>query len=68
MNISFNKKFYSISAINKAVKAYKKIAVFKIINTKSNTKVQITSKDKEIKNIIADEFCNYVLAETQKIK
>ena len=68
MTIFFNKKIYSISAINKAVKAYKKIAIFKIIDNKNKIKVQIKSKDKEVKDILADEFCNYVLSETQKFK
>ena len=68
MTISFNKKFYSISVINKAMKVYKKIATFKVVDNKNNIKVQIKSDNKEIKNIIADEFCNYVLAETQKLK
>ncbi len=68
MTISFSKEFYSISAINKAIKAYKKIALFKIVDDKKNIKVQIRSSSKEVKDIIADEFSNYVLAETQKIK
>ena len=68
MAVFFNKKIYSISAINRAAKVYKEIAILKIVDNKNKIKVQIKSKDKEIKNILTDEFCNYVLSETQKFK
>ncbi len=68
MTIFFNKRFYSILAINKATKVYKKIAIFKVVDNKNNIKVQIGNVDEEIKNILVDEFRNYVLAETQKFK
>lgn len=68
MTIFFNKKFYSLEAIKKTIKAYKKVAVFKLKEKKNNFEVNITDVDKDIKVLIKDEFCNYVLAETKRFK
>ena len=68
MVILFNGKFYSLGAIKRTTKAYKDLAVFKIKEKKNNFEVNINRIDKDVKDIIKDEFCNYVLAETKKVK
>ncbi len=59
--IGFNKKIYNIGAIKSAIRAYKDLANFEIKEDKECIKVLIAAMDKDIKNIIKDEFCNYVL-------
>ncbi len=68
MTIVFSKSFYPIQAIKKAIKAYDELAVFKFKEKKNNIKVDIINVDKDIKTLIKDEFCNYVLAETKRFK
>jgi len=63
ISINFNKKFYNLRAIRTAVRAYKNLGDFSIQNNKNTIKVTIKNIDKDVKNIIKDEFCNYVLAE-----
>ncbi|XOB46831.1 MAG: HxsD-like protein [Candidatus Nealsonbacteria bacterium] len=68
MTIFFNKKFYSLEAIKKAIKAYDELAVFKLKEKKNNIKVDVSRIEKSVKALIKDEFCNYVLAETKRFK
>jgi len=65
MEINFNKKFYSQRAIKKAIRAYQKLARFKIKEEKKYFRVILDKIDPEIKNIIKDEFSNYVLSEVE---
>jgi len=62
MIINFNKKFYNLRAIKRTVKAYQNLAEFDIKEKKEYIKVKINKIDKEVKDIIKDEFCNYALA------
>jgi len=59
--ISFNKNFYTIEAIKKAIQDYKGIADFNIISNKKENKVEIKNIDPESEDMIEQEFCNYVL-------
>ncbi len=61
IEINFNKKIYSKTAIKLAIRAYKNLADFKIKEESEHTSVVISNIDGGIKNIIKDEFCNYVL-------
>lgn len=65
ISINFNKKFYNLKAIKNAAKAYKDLADFSIEDNSRRIKVLIKNVDKDIKDRIKDEFCNYVLAETK---
>lgn len=56
----FNKKFYPLDIIQKAIEDYKSAADITIEDEKDFIKVKITPKEK-VKNI-KGEFCNYVLA------
>ena len=67
MTIRFDKNFYNVGAIKKAAKAYKNLACFKIKEEKRKINVELTKIDKDIKEVIQDEFCNYVLAEMKNV-
>jgi len=62
--IKFNTKIYKKKAIQEAVSAYSHLANFTLKETAGFIKVKIEKIDRVnsgIKNIIADEFANYVL-------
>jgi hypothetical protein len=61
--IELNKKFYNLKAVKETVKAYKKLANFDIKESRSEIKINLKNADSDIKNVIEDEFCNYVLSE-----
>jgi len=65
MDISFNKKFYTLNAVKSAARAYKRLADFRIDDKKGFILVNLSDVDKDVKDIIQDEFCNYVLAEVK---
>jgi len=59
--INFNKSLYTIDVIKEAIQDYKGIADFNIVSGKKDNKVEIKNIDSESKDIIRQEFCNYVL-------
>jgi len=61
MSINFNKNFYSLKAIEKAIQNYKGLADFNIEVKKKSIKVDLKNIDPDSKDIIREEFCNYVL-------
>jgi pimeloyl-CoA synthetase len=65
-NIRFNTRFYKERAIRKAILAYTHLAKFRVKGYKDYIEVKVENIDKEIKNIFANEFNNYVLGVTQK--
>ena len=65
MTIKFNKNFYNIEAVKKSVRAFEKLADFEIKEKKNFIEVTIKNIDKDFKEILSDEFSNYVLAETK---
>ena len=62
MIIKFSNKIYKIGAVKSSAKAYRGLADFKISQTKDYIKAELKNIDQSVKNIIKDEFCNYVLA------
>jgi len=59
--INFNKNFYTVEVIKKAIQDYKRIASFSIKSDKKEIKVEIKNINLEPRDIIKEEFCNYVL-------
>jgi len=66
--VNFNKNFYNFEAIKDAIKVYEKLANFMIEKNKKYIEVTIECADKEVENLIKDEFCNYVLSEIKNLK
>jgi len=64
--INFNKKLYSLKAIKLAIKEYQKLANFSLSQRKNYIQVELKNIDKEVKKIIKDEFCNYVLFKSKE--
>jgi hypothetical protein len=59
--INFNKNFYTIEAIKKAIQGYKEMADFNTICSEKENKVEIENINPESEDVIKQEFCNYVL-------
>ncbi|MFA5188672.1 MAG: HxsD-like protein [Patescibacteria group bacterium] len=59
--IKFNKKIYSLEAIEKAINEFKNLAEFKIKDEADYFEVQIDKIDNEYEGVLKDEFGNYVL-------
>lgn len=66
MTINFNKNIYPLIAIKKTVHAYKDLAKFKVTEKDSYYLTELTDIKKEVKSIIKDEFCNYVLSQIRQ--
>ena len=61
MTINFNRNFYNLKSIEKAILDYKGLADFDMEVGKENVKVNLKNIDSESRNVIKEEFCNYVL-------
>jgi len=61
MTINFNRNFYNLKSIEKAIRDYEGLADFDIEVGKKNIKVDLKNIDPESRNVIKEEFCNYVL-------
>lgn len=59
--INLNKKIYKIAAVKQAVKEFEDLADFKITAKEKYFEVKIGKIDNDYKNILKDEFANYVL-------
>jgi len=59
--IKFNKKIYSLEAINKAIEEFKNLADFKVTDSNDYLEVEIDKIGNEVKDVLKDEFSNYVL-------
>ena len=59
--IKFNKKIYSLEEINNAIEEFKNLAEFKIKDLNNYIQVEIDKIDNDYKDILKDEFRNYVL-------
>lgn len=68
MIVRFSKKFYALKAIRNTIGAYEKLADFSVKTNKDTITVKARNIDKNIKNILRNEFSNYVLSEMKKIK
>ncbi|MFC1598922.1 HxsD-like protein [Patescibacteria group bacterium] len=60
-NIIFNQQIYSLAAVNKAVIEFKDLAKFTVQEKDKNINVKIEQIDADVKEVIKDEFANYVL-------
>ena len=60
-SIKFNKKIYTLEAVKKAVAEFKNLADFGLKEAGNYIEVKIDKIDKGVKNILPDEFANYVL-------
>jgi len=65
MIIRFSKEFYTLKAVEKAIKDYNGLAVLEIKNNKDSIEVRANNINSDIKDIFEDEFCNYVLSEVK---
>jgi hypothetical protein len=61
-DIKFNKQIYNRSSIVCAMKAFKKVASFKLSGNRSYYIVKISKVSSDAKNLVRDEFCNYVIS------
>ena len=61
MTINFNRSFYNLGSVKKAIQDYKGLADFDIEIGKKNIKVNLKNIDPVSKKVIKEEFCNYVL-------
>lgn len=59
--VKLNKGFYCQKALEQGIQAYRGLAHFKVKETKQYFETAIQDINSEIKNVIKDEFCNYVL-------
>jgi len=66
MKIKFNNQIYNEKAIKTAVSAYNKIAKIKVQKTRSYYLVNIKNAKSCFKQVLKDEFSNYVLGLTKK--
>ena len=66
--INFDKKFYDLEAIKNTIKAYRGLADLEVKENKKSVGLEASNVDKDIKDVFKDEFCNYALSETKKIK
>jgi len=64
--LKFNTRIYKKEAIQETISAYSSLAKFKIKDAKDYTEVKIDHIESEFKNVLADEFSNYVLGMTKK--
>lgn len=65
-NLKFNTKIYKKPAIQKAISDYSHLAKFQIKDNKNYIKVMIGNINPEVKDMISEEFANYVLGMTKK--
>lgn len=66
MIITFSKTFYNLKAINSAIKEYANLGKFNVSDKKNEIAVTIKNIDKDVEDVLKDEFCNYVLALMKK--
>jgi len=64
--LRFNTQIYKKEAIREAISAYMHLAKFKVKDNKDYIKVKIENMNPKVKNILMDEFSNYVLGMTKK--
>ncbi|MBL7154902.1 MAG: hypothetical protein ISS88_00130 [Candidatus Portnoybacteria bacterium] len=64
--VKFNKNLYNLRAIKLAIKEYQNLANFSLRQKRKYFQVELRNIDKEVKQIIRDEFCNYVLFKSKE--
>ena len=66
MEKKINKNIYRKDCIEKVVETYRQLADINIIDQENFCIIKIEKVDSKYKNIIKDEFCNYLLFEVKK--
>ena len=61
MKINFNKNIYKKKAINNAIRQFKELADFKVSTKSDYYTVDLKNINKDVVDVIKDEFGNYVL-------
>ena len=59
--IKFNKKIYTLETVEQAIAEFKKLANFSLKDNGNYFEVKIDKIDNEVKDVLKDEFANYVL-------
>jgi len=59
--IKLNRRLYHQRAIKLAIREYQHLANFSLSQKKDYFQVSLRNIDKDVKSVIKDEFCNYVL-------
>ena len=65
MEINFNKNLYSRQAVRRSIKTYRHLADFGFQERKDYFNVRLKNIVPDVKDIIDDEFANYVLSLTK---
>ncbi len=63
VSIRFDKEFYTLGAVKKAIDDYDGVATFEVKKDKDSIEVRAIDIDSDVMGIFEDEFCNYVLSE-----
>ncbi|MDD3032354.1 MAG: HxsD-like protein [Bacilli bacterium] len=66
MEIKFDKNIYNKKALENTIQAYKELANIEFSEVDNFYIVAMSNVDEEVKDLIGDEFCNYLLFETVK--
>lgn len=66
MKIKLTKKIYSKKGVENTINAYNNLAQIKLIEDDDFYFITMENIDDEVKDVIKDEFCNYLLFETVK--
>jgi len=64
--INFNKRLYPLKGIKLAMKEYQNLANFNLRQKGNYIQVELKNIDKDVKKLIKDEFCNYVLFKSKE--
>lgn len=62
MIIQLNNGIYNKESIQKAINDYSQLADFNLTEEDDYFIVQMNNIDKDVKSVIKDEFCNYLLS------
>ena len=60
--IKFNKNFYNLKAIKVTAQAFQGLADLEISSGKKEVRVKLKNIHPQVREVIREEFCNYVLA------
>lgn len=61
MTVKFSKIIYRKKSVVEAIKKYSHLADFSLKSAPDHIVVSIKNINKDLNNILEDEFCNYVL-------
>ena len=64
--IHFNRKIYTKKAIENSIEAFCHLARFRVATSAKYFTVSADTIDKDVEDVLKDEFCDFVLAELKK--